>query len=87
MREITVEGRHFLVRGLTRGEVKALKTDGINLLDLSMASADDAIDAVFEIVFDEDTRRAIDGMVNSAAMSLWQAVLKETYGAGDEEKN
>ena len=52
MREVEINGKKFEVRGLLRGEVRALRADGINLMDLSPARADDAIDAVFDIVFD-----------------------------------
>jgi len=87
MREIEINKKSFNVRGLTRGEIKKLRKDGINLVTLTRENADEVVDKVFGLVFDAETVDVIDDMPNSAAMELWQAVLKETYGAWDEEKN
>ena len=87
MREIEVNGRAFEVRGLTRGEIKNLRKDGINLLNLSVDDADAAIDLVFDMVFDQETLQIIDALEYRVSMKLWQEVLIETYGSPDEEKN
>jgi len=87
MREIEINKKSFNVRGLTRGQIKKLRKDGINLVTLTRENADEVVDKVFGLVFDAETVDVIDDMPNSAAMELWQAVLKETYGAWDEEKN
>lgn len=87
MREIKVGGTAYQVRGLKRKEVKALKRKGFNLAALDRANADDAMDLVFEIVFDEAVIREIDELDQAEALRLWEGVLKETYGAPGEEKN
>ena len=87
MREVTYEERTFEVRALKRKEVKELKKDGYVISNLSPANADDCLDRVFSMVFSEEDIKAIDEMPNHAAISLWQDILKETYGAKDEEKN
>jgi hypothetical protein len=87
MREIIIDDRPFNIRGLKRGEIKALKKEGFNLIDLKIEQADDAMDKVFELVFASHEITLIDDMANKDAMKLWTAILKETYGAPDEEKN
>ncbi len=87
MRTVTIDGQDFEIRPLKRKEIKQLKANGFNLAALKAEKADDAMEAVFEMVFDVDERRAIDEMIQSQALKLWKAVLMETYGSGDEEKN
>ena len=99
MREIRVDDVDFEIRGLMRREIKALRAEGINLLALTVDNADAAYDRVFEMVFDEDTVAMIDNLENKVAIAVWQAVIKETFGAflelgvnglqraGDQEKN
>ena len=39
------------------------------------------------MVFDSAAVAWIDSQENRVGMKLWEAVLKETFGAEDEEKN
>jgi len=88
MREVQIEGHTFQIRGLRRGELKALRRDkGITLLDLDLQNVEEAQDIVFDMVLSEEDVKTLDGLENAAALKVWQAILKETYGAGDEEKN
>lgn len=87
MREIKKGDTTFKVRGLTRGEVKQLRADGYNLANLTLDQAEEAVDAAFDLVFSENEIRIIDALPNRDAMEIWRAVLAETYGSGDEEKN
>lgn len=87
MRTVTIDGKDFQIRPLKRKEIKKLKADGFNLAALKAEKADDAMEAVFEMVFDVDERRAIDEITQPQALRLWKSVLMETYGSGDEEKN
>lgn len=87
MRTVIIDGRSFEVRGLKRKQVKQLKRDGFNLTDLKPETADDAMDAVFAATFGDADLSAIDEMRNGDALRLWTAILKETFGAPDEEKN
>ncbi len=86
-REILLAGRTFKVRGLKRKEVKQLRRDGFNLLDLNLAQADDVLDRVFEMVFPEAEFARIDELLNRDCLGLWNAILIETYGSPEEEKN
>lgn len=45
------------------------------------------MDAVFAATFGDADLSAIDEMRNGDALRLWTAILKETFGAPDEEKN
>lgn len=81
-------GRQFNVRGLTRGEVKRLRDDdGIVLTRITADNAELALDAVLEMVLSEHEFIELDDLPNRLAMDIWLAVLAETYGSRDEEKN
>jgi len=87
MRELKFESHVFEVRGLKRKEVKALNKEGFNLSSLDIGNADEAMDRIFECVFSKAVIKKIDELENKNAIELWRAILKETYGAVDEEKN
>lgn len=87
MRKVNLDGEDIEIRGLKRKEVKALKKEGIHLTELSPRQAEDAMDRVFEMVFSEADLARIDEAPNKNVMNVWTGVLKETYGAPDEEKN
>lgn len=88
MRKETICGRTFNVRPLTRGEVKSLRKEhGCNLMALAPDKAEEAMDRVFEMEFNEEEIAFIDKKENPEALKLWKAVLAETYGSQGEEKN
>jgi len=88
MRDIKINKDVFTVRGLRRGELKKLRREnGINLLDLDLKNAEEAQDVVFDLVLSKQEIKKLDGLENRYALQVWQAILKETYGAEDEEKN
>lgn len=87
MRTITIDNNEFEVRPLTRGEVKALRKEGYNLTALNSDVAEEAVDRVFGMIFDETKIAAIDALPNPEALKLWTGILKETYGAPGEAKN
>lgn len=86
MREVIVEGKEFSVRPLKRSEVKALKKDGLNLGKIPPEEMDLWLDRIFELVF-PGMLSDIDDLPPRAASKLFEAVMKETYGDKDEEKN
>ena len=84
----TDSGRKFVVRGLTRGEVRRLRSDDdIVLTNITADNAEDALDTVLKIVLSEHEFLELDDLPNRVAMDIWVAVLAETYGSRDEEKN
>lgn len=87
MREVTICGKTFKIRNLKRKEVKALKKKGINLVGLKPEMADDAMDAVFDLVLTEEEIAVVDEFDQTDAMELWTEALKETFGSAEEEKN
>lgn len=87
MRKVNLDGEQIEVRGLKRKEVKALNREGIYLTELTPRQAEEAMDKVFDMVFSEAELARIEEAPNVAVMDVWQGVLKETYGAPDEEKN
>ena len=62
MREIKVGNpeQSFDVRPLKRGEVKKLKADGLDINNLTPENADDCLDRVFDMIFDDRDIERID---------------------------
>ena len=88
MRTISVRGRDFQIRSLKRKERKALEQKGHRLPVPIYQDAFKTMDAVFEIIFDEETMAFIDDELDDAeAGEIWQAFQAETFGAPDEIKN
>ena len=87
MREVEIGGQKFDVRSLKRKEVKELIGAGMNPSSLPVEKADECMDKVFSYVFTKDQNKQIDELDQKDAMALFAHVLKETYGAKDEEKN
>ena len=84
----TDDGVQFNVRGLTRGEVKRLRSDnGISLSNITSENAEDALDRVLGIVLSEHEQHELDDLPYRVALDIWTAVLAETFGSRDEEKN
>lgn len=87
MRQIKIGNKTFEVRGLSRGEVRQVRQAGFNLNVLTLENAEDALDFVFDIVFSKEDNLILDDLPNSFSMKVWRAVLFETYGSEEEEKN
>jgi hypothetical protein len=75
------------LRGLTRGEVKKLRAEGIDLARLDAGNADEAVDRVVALVLSPDLVGELDDRPCSETMRVFQAILEETYGFAGEEKN
>jgi len=84
----TDSGRQFNVRGLTRREIKELRqVYNINLLKINADNADEVLDRVLDMVVSDHDMHDLDGLPYRVSMDIWSAVLAETYGSRDEEKN
>lgn len=84
----TDSGRQFNVRGLTRREVRQLRDEHfISLTSITAENADQALDKVLETVLTEHELHELDELPYRVCMDIWTAVLAETYGSRDEEKN
>ncbi len=89
MRTIKVEGRKFDIRALTRGEIKKLKDFGYSYFGCvpTMENAIDAQDRCLETQLGDQDMEFLDSCPAKAGTEIWTEILKETYGASDEEKN
>ena len=90
MREVKINNRVFNIRGLTRKEIKSLKKYGFTYVgpNLSLETLDDAMDAAFEVVLTADEINTLDDLVHAdSTLPIWNAILAETYGSKEEEKN
>ena len=88
-RTITIEGIKFDIRALTRGEIKKLKEYGYSYFGCvpSMDNAIDAQDKCLETQLDKEQMMLLDDCSAKSGTKIWTEILKETYGAADEEKN
>ena len=87
MRDIEIANKVLSVRGLKRKEIKKLKKDGINLGDLKLEQIDDVLDTIFPMVFSKKDVELIEDAAYKESVKVWTAILEETFGSKDEEKN
>ncbi len=96
MRTVTLPNGHEIeVRGLKRKEIKPLKKYGyfrsrfVPVIDDGDdgQGLDEAVDAVLDKVLSKDDLKALDDCEPRWTNEVWLAVIKETYGAPEEEKN
>jgi len=87
MREVTIRGRTYKVNGLSRRALRDLRRKGFNLFGLKVEQVDAAMDEVFLHCLSEKELEAADVLTHAEALPLWNAVLAETYGSREEEKN
>ena len=86
-REVKVGNKEITIRSLTRKEVKALKKKGFDIGSLKREQVDDLLDEVFPMILSPDEVNLVESSPYKVCIRVWTAVIKETYGAGDEEKN
>lgn len=86
-RGVEVAGKVMSVRGLKRKEIKVLKKKGFYLNNLKIEQIDDALDLVFGMLFSKKDIELIEDSTYAVGNRVWMAILKETFGAEDEEKN
>jgi len=89
MNLIEVNNKLIEIRGLTRGEIKQLADLGYTYFGCvpTMETANQAQDKCLAMVLSEDDLAFVDTCSNKDAIRVWTEILKETYGAPDEEKN
>lgn len=81
------------VRGLTRKELREFKQYGFyfsyyNPPILNMDLVDEGIQKVMDLcVLDQDALNALEEQPHEQTMQVFGGIVKETYGAKDEEKN
>jgi hypothetical protein len=88
-------GHEIEVRGLKRREIKPLKKYGYHRSRFvpvlndggDIDVMDEAVDAVLDKVLSKDDLNVLDDCEPRWTNEVWLAVIKETYGAPDEEKN
>jgi len=84
--EKIIADKTFEIRSLTRGEIKTLRKQGLNLAALSPDNADEAIDVVLESVLGERIAE-IDELPNNVVLDLFKSIIDETFGQGEAAKN
>lgn len=71
-------------KGLTRGQVKALRAVGMDLANLKSEQAEDVVDRVLAMVYPEEVICEIDCEPNRAALVLFARIIELTYGPGED---
>jgi hypothetical protein len=87
MAEVKVGEKTIKVRALLRKEVKALKKQGVILHDLNSAAADEVMDPVFALVLSPGDIAMLEELPQHASFKTLVAILNETFGSADAEKN
>lgn len=82
---ITSKQTPLPVRPLTRAEVRGLRE--ANLYPVNQENLDRTIDAVMEAVLSPAERAEIEALPWKEGARFFHEVMKETFGAADEEKN
>jgi hypothetical protein len=99
MKQITINGRSVEVRGIRLKERREHRLDDYGYGrfvyspprkddKLDQARAEEGMDKVLEIVLGPETVATIDEADGQRGLDrAWLEIVKETYGARDEEKN
>lgn len=93
MRKVKLEdGREVEVKSLLRPDVRQLKADNLHPETIMKhadpaAAADEAMDRVIELSVGKEMAEEIFKGPMIDNIKVYQAVLAETYGAKEEEKN
>ena len=87
MRDVKVNGAIFPVRSLTRGETKELLEKGYNLYQPTLDNIDQMSVEVLNLVLDADQNAVLDKADYMDGLKVFKAVLAETLGEKEEEKN
>lgn len=75
------------VRGLTRGEIKKLRAEGIllgEIMDMEEEKRDAAIDRLFSIACPE---LDADDITPGEALRVYEKIAERTFLSGEESKN
>jgi hypothetical protein len=88
MRQVKLsDGTILEVRGLLRKELRHMQENGMDPAALMPGKATEAVDHVFGLVLPPEVLPRLEELPNADSVRIWRAVLKETYGDGDESKN
>ncbi len=94
MRVVKIPNHEIEVRGLKRKEIKALREFGYYRTrflppkeEADPDALDEAMDAVIDKVLSKDDLKALDNCEPRYTSDVWFAIIKETYGDAEEEKN
>jgi len=89
MRTVTIKGREIMVRSLTRREVRDMKDLGFGsaMFIPDVKTISEAWDTALSTVLPKEDLTYLDDLPNKESKPVWEAILAETYGAEEEEKN
>ena len=90
MQKIDIPGGVLEIRGLKRKELKKLRKYGYKNTSFDPpkdVDLDEAIDKILELVLTKTELDLLDDVEPRYANEAWLAIIKETYGSGEQEKN
>jgi hypothetical protein len=76
----------FEIRGLKRGEIKALRKKGFSLAKIDPAEADILADEIVGMILG-DAVAAADELPNREYVRIFTDIMMLTYGSEESEKN
>ena len=89
METVKIDGHEIDVYPLNKGQIRQLKDYGFSFFVCrpTLEQAHDAMDEAFKIALSESDQSFLDGRPVKDSMTVWKALLAETYGGGEDEKN
>lgn len=83
--ESKTTGITFKVRPLTRGEIRKLREQGVDIFNFDSEAALRNIDPILDMVFPGNLN--LDNLPFQEATLVYRAIMEETFGTEDEVKN
>lgn len=89
MELVIIDGISLEIQPLTRGQIRQLRDHGFSyfVCKPSLEQAHDAMDAAFDLALSDKEKALLDKLPVKESFKVWKAILAETYGGGDDEKN
>ena len=89
MRTEIIKDRKIEVRPLTRKQLRGIKELGFGtaFCTPSMDTLNDALEAVLPLALSEKDNEFLDECTPVEINIIWKAILEETYGSPEAEKN
>ena len=85
-RQVDVAGKRYTVKSLTWGDVDRLEGEGFNIMNPGL-DMHKVVKTVLGKQLNPQEMQALDSVPHNDVMKVYWAIVKETNGFGEEEKN
>jgi hypothetical protein len=89
METVVIDSHKIDVYPLKKEQIRELEDYGFSFFFCRppLENAHGAMDAAFELALSESDRDFLEGRPVKDSITVWKALLAETYGGGEDEKN